>query len=518
MNEVGTLSINECDITNQDVTVTYVPQTFVTSYQYIIYKDNKEDSVRIISNNKSTNIKLSETGNYKIKIIAYHSGGHSIYQTGIYKIDKEAPVIEVDKSIVDLNPSEHYNIYSNIMVTDNVDGNLTKKVETNIDSINLHSFGKKKLIYTVTDSAGNKAEQSVILNVSYNKYFLNLNEIIIIGLLLGLLIFLLILDKAVRLEKRLVKYTVKSIKDHSESILDKIALKVRGLSYRISDSIDRFDIFRNASKRYQKYVDAFSKGNYSALDFISTKIMTSFVFLLSFIVIQTLRFKFLNIYEFFIPVIIGYYLLDIIYAYRYYKYRKKIEKDLLQAIIIMNNCFKSGRSITQAINLVAEQLDGAIADEFKKMSLEISFGLEIEVVFKRFADRIKLDEAAYLTSSLSVLNKTGGNIIKVFTSIEKTLFNRQKLNLEMKSLTGSSKVIMYVLTIMPILFVLIISFINKDYFKPLFTSTLGFIIIGIILALYILYIIVVRKIMKVRMWYSEKYNGKDLSKKRYWAY
>ena len=246
-------------------------------------------------------------------------------------------------------------------------------------------------------------------------------------------------------------------------------------------------------------MDAFSDGKYTAIDFISRKIITSFAFLFSAIIVQTLRFKLLNILELLIPLIIGYFLLDIIYAYKYYKYRKKIEKDLLQAIIIMNNCFKSGRSITQAINIVAEQLDGAIADEFKKMSLELSFGLEIEAVFKRFSERIKLEEAAYLTSSLSVLNKTGGNIIKVFTSIEKTLFNRQKLNLELKSLTGSSKIIMYVLTIMPVLFVIIISFINKDYFAPLFTSGMGFIIIGVILVLYIAYIVVVRKIMKVRM-------------------
>ena len=58
---------------------------------------------------------------------------------------------------------------------------------------------------------------------------------------------------------------------------------------------------------------------------------------------------------------------------------------------------------------------------------------------------------------------------------------------------------MYSLTLMPILFVLIINFINKDYFSPLFTSPIGFIIIGIMLVLYVTYIIVVRKIMKVRM-------------------
>lgn len=499
MNEVGTLSLNECDITNKDIIVTYVPQTFVTSYQYIIYKDSVEQNVITVSNNKSTDIKFDETGNYQIKIIAYHNNGYSTYTTGTYQIDKESPIIDISQKTVNLDLGDHYNVYSNIIVKDNIDGDITKSVSTNIDSLNLNSFGKKKLVYTVSDKAGNISEAEVTLNISYDKYLLNLNQIIVICLLFVLLIFLLILNRSVKLEKRLIQYTVKPLKDSTKSILDKLSKQINNLSYRISDFIDRFDTFRSSSKKYQKYVDAFSDGKYTAIDFISRKIITSFAFLFSAIIVQTLRFKLLNILELLIPLIIGYFLLDIIYAYKYYKYRKKIEKDLLQAIIIMNNCFKSGRSITQAINIVAEQLDGAIADEFKKMSLELSFGLEIEAVFKRFSERIKLEEAAYLTSSLSVLNKTGGNIIKVFTSIEKTLFNRQKLNLELKSLTGSSKIIMYVLTIMPVLFVIIISFINKDYFAPLFTSGIGFIIIGVILVLYIAYIVVVRKIMKVRM-------------------
>ena len=214
---------------------------------------------------------------------------------------------------------------------------------------------------------------------------------------------------------------------------------------------------------------------------------------------STIRFDVLSAYELVIPFIVGFFALDLIYGYRYRLYRKKIENDLLQAIIIMNNAFKSGRSITQAVNLVSEELEGPIALEFKKISMELSFGLDIEVAFKRFSERINIEEANYLTSSLSILNKTGGNIIKVFTSIEKTLFNRKKLRLELKSLTGSSKLIMYVLILVPICFVSLVSFINKDYFKPLFTSPIGIIIIISIIILYLIYIFVVRKVMKIRM-------------------
>ena len=138
--------------------------------------------------------------------------------------------------------------------------------------------------------------------------------------------------------------------------------------------------------------------------------------------------------------------------------------------------------------------------EFKKMELELSFGLSIDVVFHRFSDRVQLEEVSYLTASLSILNRTGGNIIKVFSSIEESLFNKKKLKLEMASLTGSSRMIMYALIIVPLLFIAFVSIINPTYFVPLFTSVFGVILIVIMLILYIAYIYIVRKVMRVRMW------------------
>ena len=67
-----------------------------------------------------------------------------------------------------------------------------------------------------------------------------------------------------------------------------------------------------------------------------------------------------------IPFFIGFIAPDLIYRYRYKIYRDTLENDLLQAIIVMNNAFKSGRSITQAIELVSHELDGPIKEEFRK--------------------------------------------------------------------------------------------------------------------------------------------------------
>ena len=70
--------------------------------------------------------------------------------------------------------------------------------------------------------------------------------------------------------------------------------------------------------------------------------------------------------------------------------------------------------------------------------MDIDYGLSLEVVFDRFYNRVKLEDIKYITSSLSLINKTGGNIVRVFGSIEKNFYDKKKIKDEMNSLTSSS--------------------------------------------------------------------------------
>ena len=122
----------------------------------------------------------------------------------------------------------------------------------------------------------------------------------------------------------------------------------------------------------------------------------------------------------------------------------------------------------------------------------------LNIVFKRFADRVKNDEIKYMSASLTILNKTGGNIVKVFNSIEKGFFDRQKLKDELDSSLALSNMVYKVLVCLPILMILIIYILNPTYFNPLFTTLIGRIIIVISIIIYISYIIIVKKITNLK--------------------
>lgn len=493
------LSINSVDSTNRDVIITYTPSNSVSRYSYTLIKDNKIYESNIVNSNISTTITLVNDGIYTLEITTYDKTGKStLYKSGEYNIDKESPEINIPQKTYKITTKDGFDALKDVKAVDKQDGDLTGDIKTNLENLDFNTPGIKKIEYEVSDKAGNKANEVVYVTVAKDN-----SNIVKLGQLSLILIFILLIHllyryiRGIRLEKRFSKYTINSSKNRYISLFDRIYGVYSIILLKITNVVSKSSFLTKRATRYGKYVSAFNlKSN---IEVMSKKIFTGFTYLFFTIVIVLTHSKMISLYEILISFIIGFYTLDIFYIYKYIQYKKRLENDLLQAITVMNNAFKSGRSIIQAIDLVSSELDGPISKEFKKIGMELSFGLDIELAFNRFADRIKLNEAVYLTSSLSVLNKTGGNIIKVFDSIEKTLYSRKKLQVELKSLTASSRLIMYVLMVVPIAFAAFMSIVNKNYFAPMFNSPLGIAMLFIMIILYITYIIVVKRAMRVRM-------------------
>lgn len=321
----------------------------------------------------------------------------------------------------------------------------------------------------------------------------------VVMILLAIVIFYLIIyNNSLKLEKRIAKYSISSIKDDSISFFDLLANEYKKMVAKLTKALKKSVFLKKYSLKFNKYITYENDKDVCAMDYVSNKFYISIAFILIITFARIIEGKFPSILDIMVSALLGFFLIDIYFKFYDYVKKKQIEQDLLNAIIIMNNAFRSGRSTMQAIEIVSKELKGPIAQEFKKMHLEISYGLSLDVVFERFSKRVESEEVSYITSSLSILNKTGGNIIKVFSSIEKMLFSKRKLKQEMKSLTSSATMISKILLIMPFLFVGIITILNPSYFMPLFNTNLGNILLFLILLIYGLYAYIVNKIMKVR--------------------
>ncbi len=323
-------------------------------------------------------------------------------------------------------------------------------------------------------------------------------QTIIMVILAFIIFYLIIYNNSLKLEKRISKYSIDSIKDKQISLFDLLHDEYSKMVLRMSKMLKKSVFISKYASKYNKYITYENNKDVCAMDYVSNKVYICLLFIFIIFFARIIEGMYPSLLDILVSVLLGFYLLDIYFKVYDYIKKKQIEQDLLNAIIIMNNAFRSGRSTMQAIEIVATELKGPIRQEFRKMHLEISYGLSLDVVFERFSKRIDSEEVNYITSSLSILNKTGGNIIKVFSSIEKMLFNKRKLKQEMKSLTSSANMISKILLILPFVFAGFITLLNPSYFLPLINTTLGNILLFVIIIVYLLYVFIVNKIMKVR--------------------
>ena len=321
-------------------------------------------------------------------------------------------------------------------------------------------------------------------------------ELILLYLIALIFYYLLLLRRRIIISDRLNKYTVYKTRKETKFFEDFFSMYDK-LIKLLSKSLTKLKIFNTYSLKYNKYIKKEEKEYISCMDFISKKVLLSFIFIITVIFFDVIKYQPISFIQIMFSGLFGFFTLDLFLVTQNKILKRERENDLLKAITIMNNSFKSGRSIMQSIKLVSDELDSPLGLEFRKMYVDLTYGLSLDVVFKRFEERVNVSDVKYITASLTILNNTGGDIVKVFESVEKTFFNNKKLKDELKNLTASSKLLYYVLLFIPIVFVLMIYILDSTYFYPLFTSFIGYMILITCIVIYISYIIVIKKIMNV---------------------
>lgn len=325
------------------------------------------------------------------------------------------------------------------------------------------------------------------------EFLIILIQIVLVFTLIIIITLFLRLNNSFKLEKRISKYSVRYDKNKANiSLFDRTWNRYLKFVKKQRKKIKK--IFPGLTKKYDKY----SIGSESkAEDYITHKLVISVLFLLLTIISLSIQGKFITMLQLVFSLVLGFYVLDIYLLIIRRINKKKIENDMLRAIIIMNNAFKSGKSTIQAVEIVSKKMPKPIGYEFKRINEEMQYGLSFDTVFDRFSKRVDIEEAEYLSSSLTILNRTGGNIIAVFDSIEKTLFDKKKLKEELKNSTTVSKLVTKILLAVPIVFVLIIYLLNPHYFDPFFSGPLGYFMLTIIVLMFLVYAYLLSRIVEV---------------------
>ena len=300
---------------------------------------------------------------------------------------------------------------------------------------------------------------------------------------IAFLIWVVYYISSIRLANRIKNTTIKSSKNESNSFIDDIVNWYKKEKKRVVSKL----LKKNIDDREREKVLC------TAIDSITCSISLILVYLflsLFYLIIPSFSIIFL-------VFLIGLLIPNIFKLLKQEYNKKQIEKNLLKVITLINNGLASGKTIRESIESTKDKLDGPIKKEIEEVIYDLEHGLSLEVAFTRMQRRTEVEDIIYLTTTLSMLSKTGGNIVLMFDYLEKLFTTRTKLDQELKATVASSRLVFIIMSIIPVVVFIGMMMIYPNYLVMFATSALAKLLGMLIVSLYIFYIMIIRRIMKI---------------------
>jgi tight adherence protein B len=92
-------------------------------------------------------------------------------------------------------------------------------------------------------------------------------------------------------------------------------------------------------------------------------------------------------------------------------------------------------------------------------------------------ERIPLPEVNFLAIVMAIQSKTGGNLSEALGNLSRVLRDRKKMKAKVQAVSQEAKASAAIIGSLPLIMIAAVWFLNPNYLDPLFTTTLGNIIV-----------------------------------------
>ncbi|MFE8703869.1 type II secretion system F family protein [Cytobacillus sp. FJAT-54145] len=178
--------------------------------------------------------------------------------------------------------------------------------------------------------------------------------------------------------------------------------------------------------------------------------------------------------------------------------KQKLVEQLPEICRTLANSTRSGMTLTQGINLVAQEVAEPARSEFQRLAQEIALGIDFNSALKALEKRIDSREFQLFVATLLIQKKAGGNLYSVLDEMSNTLEERKILLQEVKTMTAEQRYVSYIVPVIPIFLVLMMNNVIDGFLDPLF-SGVGLFLLAFFLVGTVLTFILVRKVTNIRV-------------------
>jgi tight adherence protein B len=199
-----------------------------------------------------------------------------------------------------------------------------------------------------------------------------------------------------------------------------------------------------------------------------------------------------------LAAVLGAVLPDLWVRFTKAKRRQKFQAQLVDSLLIISSSLKAGLSLPQAFEAVETEMNPPASQEFGLMMKAYRLGLTFEEALQGLGRRMPSEDLKLITIAMLVGRETGGDITKNIDQLVATIRQRKKLKDQVKTLTLQGRLQAYVMSLLPLFFAAAVHTVQPGYFDLLFTDPTGQMLLVVAAVLWIVGMVLLIKLSKVR--------------------
>ncbi len=178
-------------------------------------------------------------------------------------------------------------------------------------------------------------------------------------------------------------------------------------------------------------------------------------------------------------------------------YLAAVRDELPDALDMIANSLSAGLTLPQAILRNLEHFPPAVGSEFARILYDTSLGFSVAGAFDNFAARLPTQDVRMIAIASAIGVSHGGQLHENYRMLAGLLRDRMAFERELHAMTTEGRMQAIVMSCLPVALILILGGIRPDMMKPLFTTGLGWGVLGLLAAMQTLAYVWIKKIVSV---------------------
>ena len=179
--------------------------------------------------------------------------------------------------------------------------------------------------------------------------------------------------------------------------------------------------------------------------------------------------------------------------------RRLFSEQLPDNLQVLSSALRAGHSLVGALSVVVDDCPPPSRAEFRRVIADEQLGVPLQdafdVVVRRMASR-DLEQVALVAA---LQQETGGNTAEVLDRVAETVRSRAELRRLVRTLTTQGRMSRWIVSFLPVGLLVLISLINPEYMKPLYTHPTGRILLGFAAVMVIAGSLFIRRIVNIKI-------------------